>query len=60
MLSTVNVRRAYYHCLGCSHGQLSKDNDLDIVGTSFSHGAKRMIGRVGHNIRSLLRRDVRI
>jgi len=47
MLSPVNVKRAYYHCSGCGRGQLPKDNDLDIVRTSFSPGVRRMMGRVG-------------
>jgi len=47
MLSPVNVKRAYYHCSGCGWGQLPKDNDLDIVRTSFSPGVRRMMGRVG-------------
>ncbi len=48
VLSPVNIRRAYYHCSGCGKGQLPKDNDLDIVGSSFSPGVRRMMGRVGY------------
>lgn len=48
VLSPVNVNRAYYHCSGCGRGQLPKDNDLDIVGSSFSPGVRRMMGRVGY------------
>jgi hypothetical protein len=48
MLSPVSVKRAYYHCPICRQGQLPKDEDLDIVGTSFSPGVRRMVARVGY------------
>ncbi len=47
VLSPVEVRRAYYHCEVCGEGVIPKDRDLDIVGTSFSPGARRMMGQVG-------------
>lgn len=47
VLSPVEVERAYYHCAGCQDGVLPKDQELDIVGTSFSPGVRRMMGRVG-------------
>lgn len=47
VLSSVEVRRAYYHCPHCEAGLLPKDRELDIVGTSLSPGVRRMIGRVG-------------
>ncbi len=47
VLSSVEVRRAYYHCPRCETGLLPKDRELDIVGTSLSPGVRRMIGRVG-------------
>jgi hypothetical protein len=47
VVGTVQVRRAYYHCGGCRAGVFPKDVELDIVGTSFSPGVKRMMGYVG-------------
>lgn len=47
VLSSVEVRRAYYHCPHCETGLLPKDRELDIVGTSLSPGVRRMMGRVG-------------
>jgi hypothetical protein len=47
VLGSVAVRRAYYHCAGCGDGVIPKDEALDIVGTSFSPGVRRMMGRVG-------------
>ena len=47
VLSPVEVERAYYHCAGCGGGVIPKDRELDVVGTSFSPGVRRMMGRVG-------------
>ena len=47
VLAPVQVQRAYYHCAGCGDGVIPKDHELDIVGTSFSPGVRRMMGRVG-------------
>lgn len=47
VLSSVAIRRAYYHCAPCETGLLPKDRELDIVGTSLSPGVRRMMGRVG-------------
>jgi len=47
VLSPVEVQRAYYHCPGCPDGLIPKDQDLDVVGSSFSPGVRRMMGRVG-------------
>ena len=47
VLSSVTVERAYYHCAVCGRGRIPKDEDLDIVDTSFSPGVRRMMGRVG-------------
>jgi hypothetical protein len=46
-LSPVEVKRAYYHCEQCPQGVIPKDHSLDIVGTSFSPGVRRMMGQVG-------------
>ena len=47
VLSAVKVERAYYHCAACGQGRIPKDEDLDIVESSFSPGVRRMMGRVG-------------
>ena len=47
VLAPVQVERAYYHCSDCGGGVIPKDRELDIVGTSFSPGVRRMMGRVG-------------
>ena len=47
VLSSVEVQRAYYHCPDCQDGLVPKDQDLDVVGSSFSPGVRRMMGRVG-------------
>ena len=47
VLSSVEVRRAYYQCARCAAGLFPKDRELDIVGTSLSPGVRRMVGRVG-------------
>lgn len=46
-LSSVEVKRAYYHCEQCQQGVIPKDHNLDIVDTSFSPGVRRMMGQVG-------------
>jgi hypothetical protein len=47
VLGPVRVRRAYYHCAACSAGLSPKDQELDVVGTSFTPGARRLMARVG-------------
>lgn len=47
VLASVEVQRAYYHCPGCQGGLVPKDQELDVVGSSFSPGVRRMMGRVG-------------
>ena len=47
VLAPLQVQRAYYHCAACAEGVIPKDQALDIVGTSFSPGVRRMLGRVG-------------
>jgi len=51
ILGDVPLRRAYYHCAECpedaGHGLLPKDQELDVVGTSFSPGLRRLMARVG-------------
>lgn len=47
VLSPVEIKRAYYYCHACGVGIVPKDRDLDIIGTSFSPGVRRMMARVG-------------
>lgn len=47
VVGPVSVERAYYHCKRCQEGVVPKDIELDVVGTSFSAGVKRMMGFVG-------------
>ena len=47
VLGPVSVRRAYYYDQKHRAGYCPKDHDLDIVGTSFSPGLRRMMARVG-------------
>ena len=51
ILGEVRVRRAYYYCGQCPEGRgrgvIPKDQALDVVGTSFSPGLRRVMARVG-------------
>lgn len=47
VLGEVKVRRAYYYDRQCNVGHCPKDNALDIEGSSFSPGVRRIMGRVG-------------
>jgi len=47
VLGEVAVQRAYYYCASCQRGVVPKDRALDIVGTSFSPGVRRLMGHVG-------------
>ncbi|MGH9651419.1 MAG: ISKra4-like element ISDesp4 family transposase, partial [Terriglobales bacterium] len=51
ILGDVRLRRAYYHCAQCPEdsrrGVIPKDQELDVVGTSFSPGLRRLMARVG-------------
>ncbi len=47
VLSPIEVRRACYHCRECGQCVIPKDGELDIEGTSFSPGVRRMMARVG-------------
>lgn len=47
VLGPVTVRRAYYYDRQCGRGYCPKDKVLDIVGTSYSCGVRRMMSRVG-------------
>jgi hypothetical protein len=47
VLSRVAVQRAYYYCPVCAGGVIPKGEELDIVGTCFSPGVRRLMGHVG-------------
>ena len=47
VLGSVRVERAYYYDHECKRGYCPKDSALDIIGTSFSPGMRRIMGRVG-------------
>ncbi len=47
VLGKVKVRRAYYYDRESRTGYCPKDKALDIEGTSFSPGVRRIMGRVG-------------
>jgi len=43
----VVFERAYYYCSHCHQGQVPQDRELDIVGTEYSPGVRRMMAAVG-------------
>lgn len=47
VLGDVSVNRAYYYDKECNRGFCPKDSVLDIEGSSFSPGVRKMMGRVG-------------
>jgi len=47
VVGAVAFRRAYYYCEECGEGILPQDAALDLAGTSFSPGVRRLMGRVG-------------
>lgn len=47
VLGSVEVNRAYYYDRQCGSGMCPKDKALDIEGTSFSPGVRRIMARVG-------------
>src|SRR3972149_745331 len=47
VLGEVKVIRAYYYDRECGRGICPKDEALDIEGTSFSPGVRRIMGRAG-------------
>ena len=42
LLGTVSLRRPYYHCRHCWRGVTPLDRDLDIEGTQYSPGVRRL------------------
>ena len=47
VLGSVTVKRAYYYDRECGSGYCPKDRALDIEGTSYSSGVRRMMSKVG-------------
>ncbi len=47
VLGSVTVKRAYYYDRECRGGYCPKDRALDIEGTSYSSGVRRMMSKVG-------------
>lgn len=47
VVGEIQLRREYYHCEKCGQGRVPRDEDLDIVGSGFSPGVRRMMARVG-------------
>lgn len=47
VLGEIQLARSYFHCARCHQGRFPGDEELDIVGSSFSPGVRRMLARVG-------------
>jgi hypothetical protein len=47
VLGPVQIERAYYRCPHCQQGQAPRDRELDVRGTEFSPGVRRMLAAVG-------------
>jgi hypothetical protein len=47
VLGPLTVKRAYYYDRECRRGYCPKDRTLDIEGTSYSSGVRRMMSKVG-------------
>jgi len=47
MLGAITIQRPYYVCPACGRSQLPRDEELDIAGTKFSPGVRRMMALVG-------------
>ena len=47
VLGPIMLRRAWYHCTECRHGQAPIDDQLDVVGASLSPGLRAMTDRAG-------------
>jgi hypothetical protein len=47
VVGRVKLERGYYYCAQCVEGVIPKDRELDVEGTSFSPGVRRMMGLVG-------------
>jgi hypothetical protein len=47
VLGKAELKRAYYVCPRCHKGQSPRDRELDVEGTGFSPGVRRMMATVG-------------
>jgi len=47
VVGSIKLRRRYYYCEACAEGLMPDDQQLDIVGTKFSPGVRRLMGLVG-------------
>ncbi len=47
VLGRVEIERPYYVCPHCHAGQSPRDQELDVVGTEYSPGVRRMMALVG-------------
>lgn len=47
VLGRVETERAYYLCPHCHQGQSPRDRELDVEGTEYSPGVRRMMAMVG-------------
>ena len=47
VLGLVRIERSYYYDRRCEQGECPRDAELDIEGTQFSPGMRRMMARVG-------------
>jgi hypothetical protein len=47
VLGPVRFERAYYVCAGCHQGQSPRDRELEVEGSEFSPGVRRMMALVG-------------
>lgn len=47
VLGRVRLERAYYVCPDCHQGQAPRDAELDVLGTEYSPGVRRMMAAVG-------------
>ncbi|MGA2477089.1 MAG: UPF0236 family transposase-like protein, partial [Terriglobia bacterium] len=47
VLGRVETERPYYVCAHCQRGQSPRDQELDVVGSEYSPGVRRMMGLVG-------------
>ncbi len=47
VLGPIAIQRSYYLCPGCHRGQSPRDGELDVQGTQYSPGVRRMMAVVG-------------
>jgi len=47
VVGELDYERAYYLCPRCHRGQSPRDGELDVVGTEYSPGVRRLMGLVG-------------